>query len=474
MNLNELYKTLIQHLKNMNLDVRKFFFIDAISLTSDKTNTKHDNCIFVSNPNSLIELSLAITQGLNTEKPDLLIFDSLSTLLIYEKESTVTKFIHALIGKIKAAGIDAYFTALEGDSQNESIKDLSMFVDNVNTLTEFELGELGFKIERQSTNRLQPLSIPALQEKSKPFSPELMKHLEENKIVNQEMSNLKNRLTQMQQNKDVTKSLNELKGEIGKNEALKELQKQVKLISEKLEQKKEKPIDKTLLNQINRLEKKIDNAQKKKGKKEKVKYSVELKKVITSLKEKVDKIEKLANLESQVKILSEKLEKKKEKPVDDMMINQITKLSEKIDSLEKKVSKKMKEKKVKKTENAGLKKKLESYKKKAELQSMFNDFYKTDVSKINPEKVMTKQLEHSLDKKNNFLDKAYQKGLVPKKMYTKGKTRIKQETKRLKHAAQIHSLETKLDALNEAYDSGIISKESYFKGKSRIERLVKN
>ncbi len=484
-NLNELYTSLIRHLKNLNLNLNNFFFVDAITLTSDKTSKKHDNCIFISSPNALIELSLAITQALNTENPDALVFDSLSTLLIYEKDTTVTKFIHSLIGKIKAAGIDAYFTSLEGDAQNESIKDLSMFVDKVSTLTEFELAEMGLPIESRGPGRISSISsiaAPSLNAlmseftKQEPVPGKAMQNVQQNKMLTREMEDMKRRLSELGKNREVADSLAELRGKIGKIDELKSLQEQVKGISDKLGKKEEPHIDRELLNQIGRLEKKIDETQKRgPQKKEMQRENLELKESMKVLRGQIGKIEKLTTLQEEVQKLSKKVEAKQERPVDNGMVSQITRLANKIDSLEQKVSKKLSEKKkVKEKKEPDLKKKLEAYKKQVELQSMFNDFYKTDVTKVDPEKGITKDVETGLERKKKFLDTAYQRGLVPQKVYSTGKKRIDEEKKRLKHGAEVHSLEGKLDALNDAFDSGVISKGSYVKGKARIEKLLKN
>ena len=58
-------------------------------------------------------------------------FDSLSTLLIYNKKETVSKFVHSVVNKIKASNITAVFTALEGDTQSALLKEIGMFVDEV-------------------------------------------------------------------------------------------------------------------------------------------------------------------------------------------------------------------------------------------------------------------------------------------------------------------------------------------------------
>jgi len=191
------------------------------------------------------------------------------------------------------------------------------------------------------------------------------------------------------------------------------------------------------------------------------------------LNEKITKIENLSSLQTKVKNLSEKIDKKKEKPVDKILVNQISKLEKKIGFLEERLAKKMRDKKTK-DEKTTLKEKLAIHKKQLDLENMMNDFYKTDVTKINPNNVMTKKFEQDLDNKTGVLTKAYRKGIISKHIYSKGKKRIKQEAKRLKYAAQMSSLEKNLNALNEAYDSGIISKESYAKGKVRLEKLLKS
>ncbi len=141
--LNEIFNHLTQNFEKNAINTNKFFFIDAITKSSVASIPQEDNCIFVLSPNSLIELSVAITKTLERREPDVLLFDSLSTLLIYEKETTVTKFIHSLIGKIKAASSDCILTALETDAESEAIKDLGMFVDEVLTIKEYRAYKTG-------------------------------------------------------------------------------------------------------------------------------------------------------------------------------------------------------------------------------------------------------------------------------------------------------------------------------------------
>ena len=141
--LNELYSTLLASLEEAKVDTKKFYFIDAITTTAEPSVQKKDNCTFVVSPNALVELSLAISSAIEEQKPRVVIFDSISTLMIYENEKIVLKFVHSLIGKIRAASIDAFFTALESDAKNPVIGDFGMFVDEFMSLDKFRM----YKIE---------------------------------------------------------------------------------------------------------------------------------------------------------------------------------------------------------------------------------------------------------------------------------------------------------------------------------------
>lgn len=145
--LNELYSNLVLSLKDSKVDVKKFYFIDAITTSAETNVQKKDNCTFVVSPNALVELSLAISSAIEEQKPRAVLFDSISTLLIYENPKTVVKFVHSLIGKIRAASTDAFFTALEGDAKTPAIEDLGMFVDEFMSMDKFRMYkiELGFE-----------------------------------------------------------------------------------------------------------------------------------------------------------------------------------------------------------------------------------------------------------------------------------------------------------------------------------------
>ncbi|MFH1788926.1 MAG: hypothetical protein ABH834_06070 [Candidatus Altiarchaeota archaeon] len=128
--LNLPYRSLLKHFDEKHIDPSKFYFIDAITQTAEMIKNQ-PTCEYVSSPGALTELSLAISNILETQKFDYLIFDSLSTLLVYESPLIVTKFIHSLMAKIRVVGTKAIFTCLKQDYDSVLLKDINMFADKI-------------------------------------------------------------------------------------------------------------------------------------------------------------------------------------------------------------------------------------------------------------------------------------------------------------------------------------------------------
>jgi len=134
--LNRPCSDLTKLLAESTVDLKKFYFVDAITRTA-KIPEPSNTCSYISSPGSLTELSLAVSNFFDRNKADCLIFDSLSTLFVHESESVITKFVHFLMAKLKVVGCDAYFTVLKGDENSALIKDISMFADQIVDITKW-------------------------------------------------------------------------------------------------------------------------------------------------------------------------------------------------------------------------------------------------------------------------------------------------------------------------------------------------
>lgn len=129
--INRPYNNILLQLKNNKVNLGKFLFVDAITSTV-QTPEQVENCIFVASPDALTDLSLAFSQALS--KCDIALFDTMSTLVIYQDIGSVLKFIHNIVTKLRVGNKKGVLIALKEDSE-ELIKDLHMFVDKVVDLT---------------------------------------------------------------------------------------------------------------------------------------------------------------------------------------------------------------------------------------------------------------------------------------------------------------------------------------------------
>jgi archaellum biogenesis ATPase FlaH len=124
--LNKPYTTLIKILNEKSIDTKKFIFVDAVS---GKVG-KQDDVFFVSSPRALTDLGITMSKVLKKDI-DIILFDSLSTLLIYEESSTVIKFSHSIISKSRETDKKCIFISMKEDMKTGMMKDLNMIVDKI-------------------------------------------------------------------------------------------------------------------------------------------------------------------------------------------------------------------------------------------------------------------------------------------------------------------------------------------------------
>ena len=127
--LNKNYENLQQTLKQQKIDTSKILFIDVISQSK---NMKRKNCIFITNPQSLTELSIQITEAVNGGKYEYVLIDSINTLLVYNDSNVIQKFIHFIINKLNALEIICIIISVKDESQTQKIfPTLMQFCDHV-------------------------------------------------------------------------------------------------------------------------------------------------------------------------------------------------------------------------------------------------------------------------------------------------------------------------------------------------------
>ncbi len=129
--LSKPYVAMKKFLEN-RVDLRMLIFIDAFAMGASKKPEKIDGVLFLHNAEDLTGMSLALDQAVKSipGKQKFVFFDSLSTLLIYNKSESVARFIHFLTCKIRIWEIDAVFISLE-EEEAQVINKLKMYCDDV-------------------------------------------------------------------------------------------------------------------------------------------------------------------------------------------------------------------------------------------------------------------------------------------------------------------------------------------------------
>ena len=129
--VNKPYETLVTILKKNEIDIKKLYFIDAISGAVGKKKSDAENCVIVQNPSALTDLSICITEACTSKNPGFLILDSLSTMLVYNNEDTTVRFIHYLITELRKCKVSGIILSLEKDMEKKMLDSIAQFCDKI-------------------------------------------------------------------------------------------------------------------------------------------------------------------------------------------------------------------------------------------------------------------------------------------------------------------------------------------------------
>lgn len=117
-----------------NLRLENIYFVDAISLYSLGSGPENDDHhLMIKNPADLTSLGIAITEMLKktADKKTFILFDSVSTMLIYLPSMKIIRFIHYLATKIRQTNKSGAFLAVDGGLDPMLLTQISTFVDYV-------------------------------------------------------------------------------------------------------------------------------------------------------------------------------------------------------------------------------------------------------------------------------------------------------------------------------------------------------
>ena len=109
--LNIPYVSLKERLAASGISTESLAFVDGITKHTHGNLEPAENVLYLESLKDLVEISVSIDRGaeLLEGKKTFLIFDSLTTLLVYNEPLAVEKFAHNLIGKMRSKSIASVF-----------------------------------------------------------------------------------------------------------------------------------------------------------------------------------------------------------------------------------------------------------------------------------------------------------------------------------------------------------------------------
>ena len=128
------YSILIKLYRDAGVDPGSVSFIDSVTRTSighaeDIPGVVH----FINNPGDLTDLGIAVTEALKDQsgKKVCILYDSISTMLIYLSSANISKFIHFVTNKLRLMRFSGIFIVVEKGLDPDVLTQLTMFVDTV-------------------------------------------------------------------------------------------------------------------------------------------------------------------------------------------------------------------------------------------------------------------------------------------------------------------------------------------------------
>ena len=127
--LNKTFYYIDGLLKKNKILVDNFVYIDATSKPIKNMPDQTNRCYFISSPGALTELSLKIKRFLR-HNFEYIIFDSLTTLRIYNDKKVIKSFISSIVNKIQKSNTKAVFYSVNAEDNN-LIKESNLLTDNI-------------------------------------------------------------------------------------------------------------------------------------------------------------------------------------------------------------------------------------------------------------------------------------------------------------------------------------------------------
>jgi hypothetical protein len=128
------YSVLLKLYMENGIDPAHISFVDAVTRSSLGNVDNMPGLVrFVNNPANLTDLGIAVTEMLKelSGKKVCILYDSVSTMLIYLSSPNISKFIHFVTNKLRLMNISGIFLAAEKGLDPQLLSQLTTFVDTI-------------------------------------------------------------------------------------------------------------------------------------------------------------------------------------------------------------------------------------------------------------------------------------------------------------------------------------------------------
>ncbi len=123
----------------INLNKPNIFFIDCYSATLGNVEQKEGSRVrIVPGPGALNDVSLMLNDAIkeSTGKKMRVVFDTLSTFVLYNPQDSIRKFLSVIEGRLKSVGATALYLVDEGVHDKQMLSLLEHGMDETYTITD--------------------------------------------------------------------------------------------------------------------------------------------------------------------------------------------------------------------------------------------------------------------------------------------------------------------------------------------------
>jgi KaiC/GvpD/RAD55 family RecA-like ATPase len=122
----------------LDLDRPNIYFIDCYSATLGKPMEPTPKVMMVSGPGALNDVSLMLNEVMraSTGKRMRVVFDTLSTFVLYNPKESIRKFLSLIDGRLKTAGATTLFLVDEGVHDKQLVSLLEQGMDGIFVITD--------------------------------------------------------------------------------------------------------------------------------------------------------------------------------------------------------------------------------------------------------------------------------------------------------------------------------------------------